>query len=53
MRRAWRVWAKAIGPKPEGMSDGEADLVALVRTVVFGIPAFCIIANCGRTFGLW
>jgi hypothetical protein len=32
--RLWRVWSKALGPK-EGTNKKEADIVALVRTVVF------------------
>lgn len=53
LHRAWVIWAKALGVKPEGLSNREADLAALVRTLIYGIPALCIIANCGRTFGLW
>ena len=29
----WRLWAKALGEK-SGATDQEADLVALVRTVI-------------------
>jgi hypothetical protein len=32
--RLWRVWSKALGPK-EGANKKEADIIALVRTVVF------------------
>ena len=34
--KLWRVWAKALGQK-EGISDNEADRIALVRTVIAGI----------------
>ena len=30
---AWRIWAKALGDK-QGRSDREADIVALVRTMI-------------------
>jgi len=33
LRKAWRLWAKALGEKA-GSTDCEADLVALIRTVV-------------------
>jgi hypothetical protein len=33
MKRLWRLWAKALGEK-SGATDREADLVALVRTVI-------------------
>jgi hypothetical protein len=53
LRRAWVIYAKALGVKPDGLTDREADLAAIVRTVILAIPSFCIIANTGRTFGLW
>jgi len=34
--KAWRVWAKALGEK-SGASNQEADLVAVVRSVVVGV----------------
>ena len=37
----WRLWAKALGQK-EGITDQEADVVALLRT---GIVAMYIITN--------
>ena len=37
----WRLWAKALGQK-EGISDREADVVALLRT---SIVALYIITN--------
>jgi hypothetical protein len=49
----WRLWAKALGVKPDGLSNREADIVALVRTLVLGLPGLCIILNTGRNFGLW
>ena len=33
LSRAWRVWAKALGDK-SGASNREADLIAVVRTVI-------------------
>jgi hypothetical protein len=33
MKRLWRLWAKALGEK-SGATDQEADLVALVRTLI-------------------
>jgi hypothetical protein len=33
MKKAWRLWAKAIGTK-EGCTDREADIVALIRTFI-------------------
>jgi hypothetical protein len=33
MRKAWRMWAKALGEKA-GATKQEADRVALVRTVI-------------------
>ena len=32
----WRLWAKSLGEKT-GSSDREADLVALIRTIIVGI----------------
>ena len=43
----WRVWAKALGEK-SGANDTEADIVALVRTLIVGvyiITNFFIIAG--------
>jgi len=33
MKSLWRMWAKALGTK-EGMSDAEADRIAIVRTII-------------------
>jgi hypothetical protein len=33
VKSLWRLWAKALGEK-SGATDQEADLVALVRTVI-------------------
>lgn len=52
-KRIWSIYAKSIGIKPEGLNDREADLACIFRTLIFTIPAICIIANCGRTFGIW
>ena len=32
-RSAWRIWAKALGQK-EGRSDKEADIIAIIRTLI-------------------
>jgi hypothetical protein len=33
MRKFWRLWAKALGEKT-GVTDREADRVALIRTLI-------------------
>jgi len=33
MKSAWRVWAYALGQK-EGKSDKEADVIAIIRTLI-------------------
>jgi hypothetical protein len=33
MKKLWRLWSKALGEK-SGNTDGEADLVAIVRTII-------------------
>jgi hypothetical protein len=33
MRKAWRIWAKALGEKA-GATRQESDMVALVRTLI-------------------
>lgn len=42
MRSAWRLWAKALGPKSSD-NDREADQVAIIRTI---IAAIYVITNC-------
>ena len=47
MKTLWRVWAKALGEKA-AEDDTEADMVALVRTLIVGvnfITCFFIMAN--------
>lgn len=47
MKTAWRIWAKALGEKATE-DDREADIVALVRTMIVGvnfITCFFIMAN--------
>jgi hypothetical protein len=34
VRQLWRLWAKALGAK-EGATDREADMVAIIRTLIF------------------
>ena len=33
MRKYWRLWAKSLGEK-EGTTDREADMVAVIRSVI-------------------
>jgi hypothetical protein len=40
LRNAWRLWAKALGAK-EGSTDGEADRIALIRSLI----ALCYIVT--------
>jgi len=47
MKQLWRIWAKALGSK-EGLTDKEADAVALFRTGLVVLTVVCelfIIAN--------
>jgi len=47
MKNVWRLWAKALGDKA-GRHDKEADLIALIRTLiilVYIITNFFIIAG--------
>jgi len=47
MKKLWRIWAKALGEKATE-DDNEADMVALVRTLIVGvnfITCFFIMAN--------
>jgi len=47
IKQFWRLWAKAIGEK-EGVTDAEADKIALIRTVIVlvnFITCFFIIAG--------
>ena len=53
-RRAWRIWAKSLGEKVG--SDGEADIVAVIRTfwwLVHIFTCFMIIVHNGRNLGWW
>jgi hypothetical protein len=34
IKQMWRLWAKALGAK-EGATDREADMVAIIRTLIF------------------
>lgn len=36
MTNLWRLWAKALGEK-SGSTDSEADLIAVVRTVIITV----------------
>jgi len=47
MKKLWRIWAKALGEKAVE-DDNEADMVAIVRTLIVGvnfITCFFIMAN--------
>jgi hypothetical protein len=33
MKKLWRIWAKSLGEK-SGSNDKEADLIALIRTLI-------------------
>lgn len=33
MRKYWRLWAKSLGEK-EGTTDREADMIAIIRSVI-------------------
>ena len=41
-RKVWRIWAKALGRK-DGLTDSEADAVAVVRSFIF---VTYLITNC-------
>lgn len=42
MRKIFRLWAKALGPK-EGSNQKEADMIALIRTCLW---ASYFVTNC-------
>lgn len=47
MKTIWRLWAKALGEK-SGNTDGEADRIALIRTIivlVYVITNFFIVSG--------
>ncbi len=48
MRKAWRLWAKAIGEK-SGVNVKEADRIAIIRTCIvlcYVVTNFFIIIDC-------
>ena len=50
IRRAWRVWAKALGQK-DGRDDREADTIAGIRTLIlvsYMVTNIAIVANAVR-----
>lgn len=48
MKKAWRMWAKALGEK-SGATDAEANQIACIRTCI----VLCyIITNCFITAGV-
>ena len=40
--KIWRIWAKALGQK-EGASNQEADLIAVIRTIIACVNLFTCI----------
>lgn len=51
--KLWKIWAKALGEKATA-NNTEADMVALVRTVIVGvnfITCFFIMVNVIRHWG--
>lgn len=47
MKKLWRIWANAMGPKAK-LDNNEADFAAIIRTVFWLIniiTCFFIIAN--------
>ena len=50
IRKAWRVWAKALGAK-DGRTNREADTIAGIRTLIFiayMVTNVAIVANAVR-----
>ena len=50
IRKAWRVWAKALGAK-DGRTNREADTIAGIRTLIFVsymVTNIAIVANAVR-----
>ena len=50
IRRAWRIWAKALGAK-DGRTNREADIIACIRTLIFVsymVTNIAIVANAVR-----
>ncbi len=50
MRRAWRLWAKAIGEK-SGSTDAEANIIAAIRTSFFLLTVATEISILGTNAG--
>lgn len=47
-KKAWRVWAKALGPKAVEDCDRTSDIIAIIRTLillVYVVTNFFIIAG--------
>ena len=54
MKKAWRYWAKAIGPK-EFEDDKQSDVVAVIRTVwifLHLVTCLAIILNAWSNHGV-
>ena len=54
MKKAWRYWAKAIGPK-EFEDDKQSDVVAVIRTVwifLHLVTCLAIITNAIANHGM-
>jgi len=48
MKSTWRIWAKALGQK-DGRDDNEADLIAIIRTI---LVLFAILTNLAIIAGI-
>ena len=44
MKKYWRIWAKAIGPK-DGNDDKDSDNIAIIRTLLLMLTLFGLAYN--------
>ena len=54
MKKVWRYWAKAIGPK-EFEDDKQSDIVAIIRTlwiIIHLVTCYAITSNAINNHGL-
>ena len=52
MKTYWRLWAKAIGTK-EGLTNKEADIVAIIRTFFVLLTVICEIVIISYDIHKW
>lgn len=52
MRKIWKVWAKAIGTKASD-NDAEADVAAVIRTILLSLTISCEICIMAGIFHHW